>query len=101
MVVCGNSGAGKTTLCHLIPRFYDVTGGRVEIDDIDIRNISLKSLRENIGMVQQDVFIFPDTIMENIRYGRLSASDEEVIEAAKMAEIHDDIMDMKEDTRHM
>ena len=95
MAFVGNSGAGKTTLCHLIPRFYDVTGGRVEIDDIDIRNISLKSLRENIGMVQQDVFIFPDTIMENIRYGRLSASDEEVIEAAKMAEIHDDIMDMK------
>lgn len=92
--IVGHSGGGKTTLCHLIPRFYDVTDGSIKIDDQDIRDVTKHSLRKNIGIVQQDVFIFADTVMENIRYGRPDATYEEVVEAAKKAEIYDDIMDM-------
>ncbi len=88
----GASGSGKTTICHLIPRFYDVIEGSIKVDGRDVRSITQKSLRDNIGIVQQDVFVFADTIMENIRYGRPDASDLEVIAAAKYAEIHDDIM---------
>lgn len=85
--VVGPSGSGKTTLCHLIPRFYEVQSGDIRLDGIDIRDIEINSLRKNIGIVQQDVFLFATTIMENIRYGNLDASDEEVIEAAKSAEL--------------
>ena len=92
--IVGHSGGGKTTLCHLIPRFYDVTGGSIKIDGQDIRDVTKHSLRKNIGIVQQDVFIFADTVLENIRYGRPDATYEEVVEAAKRAEIYDDIMDM-------
>ncbi|MCR5369754.1 MAG: ABC transporter ATP-binding protein/permease [Clostridium sp.] len=94
VAVVGQSGGGKTTLCQLIPRFYDVTGGAIRIDGTDIRDVSKHSLRANIGIVQQDVFIFADTILENIRYGRPEASFAEVTEAAKRAEIYDDIMKM-------
>lgn len=90
----GHSGGGKTTLCQLIPRFYDVTDGAVKIDGMDVRDLTKTSIRRNIGIVQQDVFIFADTIFENIRYGRPEASYEEVVMAAKMAEIYDDIMEM-------
>ena len=90
----GHSGGGKTTLCQLIPRFYDVTGGAVKIDGMDVRDATKTSIRRSIGIVQQDVFIFADTILENIRYGRPEASYEEVVMAAKMAEIYDDIMEM-------
>ena len=90
----GTSGAGKTTLCHLLPRFYEVTSGEILIDNIPIRNMSLKSLRQQIGLVQQDVFLFAGTIKENIAYGKIGATDEEIIEAAKAAEIHEDIMKM-------
>ena len=92
--IVGPSGGGKSTLCQLIPRFYDTDSGSVKIDGIDVRQISKSSLRKSIGIVQQDVFLFADTIMENIRYGRPDASDEEVIEAAVKAEIYDDIMAM-------
>ena len=92
--IVGHSGGGKTTLCHLIPRFYDVTGGSIKIDGQDIRDVTKHSLRKNIGIVQQDVFIFADTVMENIRYGRPDATYEEVVEAARRAEIYDDIMEM-------
>lgn len=90
----GTSGAGKTTLCHLLPRFYEVTSGEILIDNIPIRNMSLKSLRQQIGLVQQDVFLFAGTIKENIVYGKIGATDEDIIEAAKAAEIHEDIMKM-------
>jgi ATP-binding cassette subfamily B protein len=90
----GPSGGGKTTLCQLIPRFYDVTDGAILIDGMDVRDVTKTSIRRNIGIVQQDVFIFADTILENIRYGRPDATYEEVVMAAKMAEIYDDIMDM-------
>ena len=90
----GPSGSGKTTLCHLLPRFYDVTGGSVSIDGIDVRSIRQKSLRRQIGIIQQDVFLFAGTIRENIRYGRPDATDEEVAEAAKRAEIHQEILAM-------
>ncbi len=92
VALVGSSGAGKTTLCSLIPRFYDVTKGRITIDDIDIRNIKLRSLRENIGIVQQDVYLFAGTIMDNIRYGKPGATNEEIIQAAKNANAHDFIM---------
>ena len=92
--IVGPSGGGKSTLCQLIPRFYDTDSGAVKLDGIDVRDISKSSLRKNIGIVQQDVFLFADTIMENIRYGRPDASDEEVIEAAKKAEIYEDILQM-------
>ena len=85
----GASGAGKTTLCSLIPRFYDVTGGRVLIDGRDVRSVTLKSLRSQIGMVQQDVYLFAGTIYENIAYGKPGATREEVIEAAKNANAHE------------
>ena len=97
MALVGSSGAGKTTLCSLIPRFYDVTGGAIYLDGTDIRNIKMKDLRRQIGIVQQDVYLFAGTIMENIRYGRPKATDEEVIRAAKAANAHDFIMAMPQD----
>ena len=84
----------RSTLCQLIPRFYDVTSGAIRIDGQDIRDVTQKSIHENIGIVQQDVFLFADTVLENIRYGRPNATMEEVVEAAKRAEIYDDIMAM-------
>lgn len=90
----GSSGAGKTTLCSLIPRFYDVTSGSIKIDGKDVRDVTLKSLRSNIGIVQQDVYLFSGTIYENILYGRPDATREEVIAAAKNANAHDFIMSM-------
>lgn len=92
MALVGSSGAGKTTLCSLIPRFYDVTDGRVLIDGQDIRGVKLKSLRDQIGIVQQDVYLFAGTIMENIRYGKPDATEEEVIAAAQNANAHEFIM---------
>lgn len=92
MALVGSSGAGKSTLCSLIPRFYDVTQGAVKIDGIDVRDIKLKSLRGQIGIVQQDVYLFVGTVMDNIRYGRPGASREEVIEAARNANAHEFIM---------
>ncbi|HHV38001.1 MAG TPA: ABC transporter ATP-binding protein [Tepidimicrobium sp.] len=89
VAIVGPSGAGKTTLCHLIPRFYEIDEGRIFIDGININDIKLKSLRQNIGLVQQDVFLFTGTIMDNISYGDPSKSEEEIIEAAKKARIHD------------
>ncbi|MEG3033685.1 MAG: ABC transporter ATP-binding protein, partial [Enterococcus sp.] len=83
----GQSGSGKTTLCNLLPRFYDVTDGAITIDGMDIRQMTLKSLRNQIGIVQQDVFLFPGSIRENIAYGRLDASDEEIMAAAKLAHL--------------
>ena len=94
IAIVGPSGGGKTTLCQLIPRFYDVTSGSISIDGVDIRDITQQSLHENIGIVQQDVFLFADTVFENIRYGRPDATLHEVEEAAKQAEIYDDIMAM-------
>ncbi len=94
VAIVGPSGGGKTTLCQLIPRFYDVTGGSISIDGTDIRDLTQRSIHENIGIVQQDVFLFADTVLENIRYGRPEASLEEVIEAAKKAEIYEDILAM-------
>ncbi len=85
IAIVGPTGAGKTTIINLIPRFYDVTGGSVKIDDIDVRDVTRESLRKQIGIVLQDSFLFSDTVMNNIRYGRLDASDEEVIAAAKLA----------------
>jgi ATP-binding cassette subfamily B protein len=92
MALVGASGVGKTTLCSLIPRFYDVTEGAIRIDGIDIRKIKLEDLRNQIGIVQQDVYLFAGSIMENIRYGKPGATDEEVILAAKRANAHDFIM---------
>lgn len=92
LAVVGPSGGGKTTLCQLLPRFYDVTEGSVRLDGHDVRSVTQVSLRRNIGVIQQDVFLFADTIRENIRYGRPDATDAEIVEAAKRAEIHDDIM---------
>lgn len=97
VALVGSSGAGKTTLCSLIPRFYDVSDGRILLDGRDIRQIKLKDLRRQIGIVQQDVYLFAGTIMENIRYGKPGASDEEVIRAAKAANAHDFIMEMPAD----
>ena len=88
----GPSGGGKTTFCQLLPRFYELTGGSITVDGQDIRTVTQKSLRENIGLIQQDVFMFAGTIRENIRYGKPDATDEEVEEAAKHAEIHDEIL---------
>lgn len=92
----GPSGGGKTTICHLIPHFYDVTHGKIFIDDTEIHDITLDSLRKNIGIVQQDIYLFNASIKENILYGRLDATDQEVIEAAKRANIHDYIMSMED-----
>lgn len=95
VALVGSSGAGKTTLCSLIPRFYDVTEGRVLLDGQDIRKIQLNSLRNHIGIVQQDVYLFAGTVMENIRYGKPDATDEEVLRAAKAANAHDFIMELE------
>ena len=94
IAIVGPSGGGKTTLCQLIPRFYDVDAGAIRIDGQDIRDVTQRSLHQNIGIVQQDVFLFADTIFENIRYGKPEATMEEVIEAAKKAEIYEDILEM-------
>ena len=94
IAVVGPSGGGKTTLCQLVPRFYDVDEGAIRIDGQDIRDVTQHSLHQNIGIVQQDVFLFADTIFENIRYGKPDATMEDVIAAAKKAEIYDDIMAM-------
>ena len=94
IALVGSSGVGKTTICSLLPRFYEVNAGRVLIDDHDIRDVTMRSLRKNIGIVQQDVYLFAGTIMDNIRYGKLDATDEEVIEAAKKANAHDFIMEL-------
>lgn len=94
IALVGSSGAGKSTLCSLIPRFYDVSGGRIRIDGRDIRDIKLKSLRDHIGIVQQEVYLFVGTIYDNIRYGKPGATREEVIEAAKNANAHDFIMSL-------
>ena len=94
IAIVGPSGGGKTTLCQLIPRFYDVDEGRICIDGKDIRAVTQQSLHRNIGIVQQDVFLFADTIFENIRYGKPGATFEEVVEAAKKAEIYEDILAM-------
>lgn len=94
IALVGSSGAGKTTLCNLIPRFYEVSGGKILIDGHDIRDMKLKSLRDNIGMVQQDVYLFAGTIYDNIKYGRPEATKEEVIEAAKEANAYDFIMSL-------
>ena len=94
IAIVGPSGGGKTTLCQLIPRFYDVSAGSISIDGKDIRDVTQRSIHENIGIVQQDVFLFADTIFENIRYGKPNATMEEVIEAAKKAEIYEDILAM-------
>ena len=94
MALVGSSGAGKSTLCSLIPRFYDVSGGRILFDGKDIRDIALKSLRDHIGMVQQEVYLFAGTVYENIRYGRPGATREEVIEAAKNANAHEFIANL-------
>ena len=94
IAIVGPSGGGKSTLCNLIPRFYDVGEGRITIDGHDVRDVTQQSLRRNIGVVQQDVFLFAASIMENIRYGRPGATTDEVMEAARRAEIYDDIMAM-------
>ena len=96
IAIVGPSGGGKTTLCQLIPRFYDVSEGAISIDGKDIRTVTQQSIHQNIGIVQQDVFLFADTIFENIRYGKPDATEEEVIEAAKRAEIYEDILAMPE-----
>ncbi|MGH2588614.1 MAG: ABC transporter ATP-binding protein [Dehalococcoidia bacterium] len=96
IALLGPTGSGKSTIVNLLPRFYDVTGGRITIDGVDIRDVTLASLRRQIGIVQQDMFLFIDTIRENIRYGRVDATDDEVIEAAKVARIHDFIMTLPE-----
>ncbi|SEW30005.1 ATP-binding cassette, subfamily B [Ruminococcaceae bacterium KH2T8] len=96
VALVGSSGGGKTTLCSLIPRFYDVTNGSIKIDGKDIRDVTLKSLRDNIGIVQQDVYLFAGTVIDNISYGRPGATREEIIEAAKLANAHDFIMGLPE-----
>ena len=96
VALVGSSGGGKTTLCSLIPRFYDVTSGSIKIDGKDIRDVTLKSLRDNIGIVQQDVYLFAGTVIDNISYGRPGATREEIIEAAKLANAHDFIMGLPE-----
>lgn len=96
VAIVGPSGGGKTTLCNLIPRFYDVTGGRITLDGEDIKRFTLKSLRSCIGIVQQDVYLFSGTIYENIIYGRPDASEEEVVEAAKRAGAHEFITALKD-----
>lgn len=96
VALVGPSGSGKTTLCSLIPRFYDVTEGKILIDDIDIKNVKIQSLRENIGVVQQDVYLFSGSIYENIEYGKPGASKHEIISAAKKAGAHDFIMELED-----
>jgi ATP-binding cassette subfamily B protein len=94
LALVGPSGAGKSTLCQLIPRFYDVTEGGIYLDGRDIRTIRMTALRRNIGIVQQDVFLFAASVRENIRYGKQDATDEEIVRAAKQAEIHDFILSL-------
>lgn len=94
VALVGPSGGGKTTLCNLIPRFYDFNEGDIKIDGISVKEVSLKSLRKNIGVVQQDVFLFTGTIKENILCAKLDASDDEIIDAAKKAKIHDFIQSL-------
>ena len=94
VALVGSSGGGKTTLCSLIPRFYDATGGSVKIDGTDVRDIKLKSLRDHIGIVQQDVYLFAGTVLDNISYGKPGSTREEIIEAAKLANAHDFIMEL-------
>lgn len=94
IALVGSSGVGKTTMCSLIPRFYEVTDGAITLDGVDIREIKLKSLRKNIGIVQQDVYLFAGTVLDNIRYGKADATDEEIILAAKNANAHDFIMEL-------
>lgn len=96
MALVGSSGVGKTTMCSLIPRFYEVTEGSITVDGTDVRDIKLRSLRKNIGIVQQDVYLFAGTVMDNIRYGRLDATEEDIIEAAKNANAHEFIMELPE-----
>lgn len=96
LAIVGPSGGGKTTLCNLIPRFYDVTEGRIKIDGEDIRHFTLKSLRSNIGIVQQDVYLFSGTVFDNIAYGKKNATRQEVMDAAKKAGAHDFIMELKD-----
>ena len=96
VALVGPSGAGKTTICSLLPRFYDVTDGQITVDGQDVRSLTLKSLRSQIGVVQQDVYLFSGTIRENIAYGKPDASEEEIITAAKRANIHDFIMELPE-----
>ena len=94
LAVVGPSGGGKTTLCQLLPRFYDVCAGSVKVDGVDVRDVTQSSLRRNIGMIQQDVFMFAGTIRENIRYGRPDATDGEIVEAAVRAQVHNEIMEL-------
>ena len=96
VALVGPSGSGKTTFCSLIPRFYEVNEGRILVDGTDIRNIKLESLRKNIGVVQQDVYLFGGSIRDNILYGKPDASDEEVITAARLANAHDFIMELED-----
>lgn len=96
VALVGPSGGGKTTLCHLVPRFYELDGGIIKIDGVDITTVNRESLRKNIGIVQQDVFLFTGTILENILYGNPEASEEEVIEAARRANIHEFIINLPE-----
>ena len=92
VALVGFSGVGKTTLCSLIPRFYDVTGGQILLDGHDVRDISLRSLRRHIGLVDQDVYLFAGTVADNIRYGRPDATPEEIVAAARLANAHDFIV---------
>lgn len=94
LALVGPSGGGKTTICHLIPNFYPVTEGAIRVDGVDINDVTFSSLRQNVGIVQQDVFLFNGTVRENIMYGRLDASEEEMIEAAKRANIHEYVMQL-------
>jgi ATP-binding cassette subfamily B protein len=94
LAVVGPSGGGKSTLCQLLPRFYDVCSGSVKVDGVDVRDVTQASLRRNIGMIQQDVFMFAGTIKDNIRYGRPDATDEEIVEAAVRAQVHEEIMEL-------
>ena len=96
IALVGPSGGGKTTLCNLIPRFYDATEGEILIDGQNIKNVTLQSLRNNVGVVQQDVYLFSGSVYENIAYGKKDATREQVIEAAKMAGAHDFIMELKD-----
>lgn len=92
VALVGFSGVGKTTLCSLIPRFYEVSAGKILIDGRDIKSLKIKSLRKNIGLVQQDIYLFAGTVLDNIRYGKLDATEEEIITAAKQTNAHDFIM---------
>ena len=96
VAIVGPTGAGKTTLVNLIPRFYDATSGRVTIDGVDVRDVQLASLRRQIGIVLQDAFLFSDTVLNNIRYGRPEATEEEVVAAAQLAHAHDFITRLPE-----